>query len=369
MCKKGEKMRTTNHQPIRGLTLKLIFLLPLALVFATMASAQTAPTTIFEIDGDSVTGSTYGVSSSINCDWNTLNGSNAANTTTPAGTCAAGGAAFGAYGFLEGAPGEPNFSTGGSKDSNDVSKWLFTITSTPDKDTLSQGFAASYTGPASSGSDNLLQFGADRFASNGDSNIGIWFFQQNISIPTGVSKGSFSGLHTPGDILIVSAFSGGGGTSTVSVYQWEPATCPNSNYPNLTTSGKVDVCVATNIFALFADLTVGAAPTCTSSTPACAVVNNQQITVGWPYNTKFGGTSNSAPTGAFYEGGIDLTSLIPAGQTAPCFASFLFETRSSQSINSVLKDFLVGSFPECHVSISKAVTCNSFNSTGTFNYS
>ena len=170
-----------------------------------------------------------------------------------------------------------------------------------------------------------------------------------------------------GDILIVSAFTGGGGTSTISVYQWNPPACPNSNYPNISGSGAVNVCAAQNLFALFVDLSVGATGTCTSSSPACAVVNNQSITLAWPYLAKFGIGTNTVPTGGFYEGGIDLTNLL-GGAAAPCFASFLFETRSSQSTTAVLKDFLVGSFPECHLSANKTVTCSTFNANGSFNY-
>jgi hypothetical protein len=340
----------------------------LSCAVAVWAVGLTAPSTIFEIDGDSVTGSTYGVANTINCDWNTLNGTKTANSITPAATCAGGGATFGAYGFIVGAPGEPNFSGGGSKDANDIPQWAFTTTSTPDKDTLTHGYAASYTGPAAQGGDNILVFGAERFAVNGDSNIGIWFLQQNVSIPAGAAKGSFSGAHTKGDILIISAFTGGGGTSTISVYQWRPDICTASHYATPTT-GQTNICADTNLFALLVDLSPGGIPTCTSSTPACAVVNNQQITISWPYQAKFGTTnSNNVPTGGFYEGGIDLSNLIGGG-AAPCFASFLFETRSSQSTSAVLKDFLVGSFPECHVSMNKSVTCNSFNADGTFNYS
>jgi hypothetical protein len=341
----------------------------LSCAVAVWAVGLTAPTTIFEIDGDSVTGSTYGSTNSINCDWNTLNGAKTANSITPAATCSAGGASFGAYGFIVGAPGEPNFSTGGSKDALDIPNWAFTTTSTPDKDTLTHGYAASYTGPAAQGGDNILVFGAERFAVNGDSNIGIWFLQQNVSIPAGAAKGSFTGAHTKGDILIISAFTGGGGTSTISVYQWRPDLCTASHYASPTT-GQTNVCADTNLYALLVDLSPGGVPTCTSSTPACAVVNNQQITISWPYLAKFGTTnSNNVPTGGFYEGGIDLTNLLGGSSAAPCFASFLFETRSSQSTSAVLKDFLVGSFPECHVSVNKTYTCNTFNADGTFNYS
>jgi len=337
-------------------------------LFAVALWALTAPTTIFEIDGDSVAGSTYGAPNALNCDWNTLNAGKTANSTTPTATCAGDGATFGAYGFIVGAPGEPNFSTGGSKDAQDIPNWAFTTTSTPDKDTLTHGYAASYTGPVSGGSDNILVFGAERFAVNGDSNIGIWFLQQNVSIPSGAAKGTFTGAHVKGDILIISAFTGGGGTSTISVYQWRPDICTASHYA-APTSGQTNVCADTNLFALLVDLSPGGVPTCTSSTPACAVVNNQQITLNWPYLAKFGTTnSNNVPTGGFYEGGIDLTNLLGGG-AAPCFASFLFETRSSQSTSAVLKDFLVGSFPECHMVMNKTVTCNSFNSNGSFNYS
>jgi hypothetical protein len=369
--KQGEKdvMETIFSTLYRCLRATRFIPIPVLLLSLAVAVwALTAPTTIFEIDGDSVAGSTYGVNNLINCDWDILNANKTANSTTPSGTCSAGGATFGAYGFIVGNPGEPNFSGGGSKDPLDISQWAFTTTSTPDKDTLTHGYAASYTGSAGQGGDNLLVFGGERFAVNGDSNIGIWFFQQNISIPAGASKGTFSGVHVKGDILVISAFTGGGGTSTISVYQWRPDLCKASHY-TAPTSGQTNVCADTNLFALFVDLTVGTGGTCSSSTPACAVVNNKQITIGWPYQAKFGITnSNNVPTGGFYEGGIDLTNLL-GGAAAPCFASFLLETRSSQSTSAVLKDFLVGSFPECHMSISKTYTCNSFNANGSFNYS
>ncbi len=338
-----------------------VFVTVVALAFT--APAQVAPATIFELDGNSFPEST------INCDWDTLNGGKTQNSTTPTANCSYNAVGPGGYGFLVGAPGEPAFTTGGSKDSNDVSKWLWAITSTPDKDTLTHGYGASYV--ANSGGDKILVFGAERFAVNGDSNIGIWFFQQNVGISGGPSKGGFSGLHTPGDILIVSAFSGGGGTSTISVYQWAPTgspiPCPNSNYPNITTTGQLSppVCAATNLLALFYDQSVAEA----STSNAFAIVNSGPITIGWPYASKFGGNNNVVPTGGFYEGGIDLTSLLPSGENAPCFSSFLFETRSSQSTSAVLKDFLVGSFPQCHVSVNKTYTCGSFNPDGSYNYS
>ena len=336
--------------------------LVLGLATPAWAANFTAPTDVFELDGDSVTGN-----SAPNCDWDTLNAGKTATSTTPTAQCGAQSPRPGStagYGFVVGAPGEPNFTGGGSKDIHDISDWKWSTGSTPDKDTLTHGYAAGYTSTADG--DNILVFGAERFAVNGDSNIGIWFFQQPISL-VGTGKGTFSGVHTSGDILIVSAFTGGGGTSTISVYQWRPDLCPNSSYPKIPVSGQANVCADTNLYALFVDLTVGATQVCSSSSPACAIVNNQPATLAWPYLAKFGGATNTVPTGGLYEGGIDLTALL-GGAAAPCFASFLFETRSSQSTDAVLKDFLLGSFPECHLAISKAVQCTSFNANGTFNY-
>jgi len=373
--KKSQNLNLQEDCMSYGTRFGKLFLFPVVtfmtvLALAITAPAQTAPGSIFELDGNSTED---GHLPAPDCDWNPLNDSFTTNQTSPGTPCVPFGTSANGFGFLVGAPGEPSFTTGGSKDSSDISQWQWSVGSTPDKDTLTHGYGAGY---AVSGGEKILIFGAERFAVNGDSNIGIWFFQQNIGLtpPPPASKGGFTGLHTPGDILIVSAFTAGGGASTISVYQWAPAgsaavlghvDCPNSNYPNISTSGAVNVCAAQNLFALFFDVSAASS----STGVAFAIVNPSPTTIGWPYESKFGVVgSNVVSQGGFYEGGINLTALI-GGATAPCFASFLFETRSSQSTNAVLKDFLVGSFPQCHVSVSKTYNCNSFNADNTFNYS
>jgi hypothetical protein len=68
----------------------------------------------------------------------------------------------------------------------------------------------------------------------------------------------------------------------------------------------------------------------------------------------------------FFEGGVDITQAFASvGGTVPCFASFLEETRSSQSVTAVLKDFLLGSFPVCSMTISKKCGTASPNPAGT----
>ena len=76
---------------------------------------------------------------------------------------------------------------------------------------MTNGYAAAYTAPVA-GNHTVIVFGADRFSTSGDANIGIWFFQQGVGPAPG---GSFSGAHQNGDILLISAFTGGGGTAGI----------------------------------------------------------------------------------------------------------------------------------------------------------
>ena len=64
------------------------------------------------------------------------------------------------------------FTTGKSKDTNDVSEWKWTNGNVPDKNELLHAFAASYFD-----NDKLyLYFGTDRYSTDGDATIGFWFF-------------------------------------------------------------------------------------------------------------------------------------------------------------------------------------------------
>jgi len=320
-----------------------------ALLVSIPAAYSADPKTVFEVDdGDTAP------NGPPNCDWNTLNGAKTTDSNTPSAVCAGAGAALVAYGFFVGDQNEKNFSTGGSKDPLDISSWKWTVTSTPDKDTLTHAYAASYTAV---GGNKVLVFGGERFAVNGDANIGIWFFQQRVG-PN--SSGGFDGVHVNGDVFAVSAFSNGGGHPKLDVYAWD-TTCTNSHYPS---PAAVGACADTNLRLIFS----GSGGGLCNGGPGCATVNGAALTPSWPYATKFGGGS-AIPVNGFFEGGFDLTAIFPA-DAGTCFSSFLMETRSSQEPSSVLKDFLGGSFPECHVSVSKACVCDSFKTDGPgYNYS
>src|SRR5262245_12287986 len=155
--------------------LKRFFLLTGAvLLCAGVAMAQIAPATEFQLDGNPANTSkscNYGP-----CDyWNLVNGNGTQGTftQTPPGLDQS---HWTARTFINGEASTLAFTTGGSKDPNDITSWQCTSHNSPDKDTLTNGFVAAYT---DSNGDLDLKFGADRASINGDANIGIWFFQQN----------------------------------------------------------------------------------------------------------------------------------------------------------------------------------------------
>jgi hypothetical protein len=220
-------------------------------------------------------------------------------------------------------PNSSIFTGGGSKDQQNIPAWAWKdgAGGLPDKDNLEHSFAASYT----SGGKDLLYFGADRFDGSGDAAIGFWFFKEEVTLGNIKSGGgfNFNGVHTPGDILVLSNFSNGGTVSTISVYKWDPTV--SGNLKLLATSNNAD---------------------CTNPNPdtACAIVNNAQDddTVPWPFTDKSG--NHTYLPGEFFEGGVDLGAL---GLSDQCFSSALAETRSSTSVTATLKDFTLGTFGSC----------------------
>lgn len=233
------------------------------------------------------------------------------------------------------------FIGGGSKDERDISganSWSHTDGTPPDKNDIEHAFAGAYF----SGPQLLIYFGADRFANNGDSAVGFWFFQDNVSANP---DGSFNGKHVPGDILITSDFRNGGGVSVINVFKWvggrnplqllasgSPAQPGSPNTPACLQKDGVDV--------------------------ACAIANRTATPVPavWPggYTFKGGGNDGNFPISTLFEGGINITQLL--GTNATCFSSFMAMTRTSASTTAQLKDFVVERFPLCGISVSK--TCN-----------
>ncbi len=222
------------------------------------------------------------------------------------------------------------FKGGGSKDHHDISDWAWSATDVaPDKDELLDVFAAVYEDPDGT----IVYFGADKFDDSGDAQIGFWFFQDQISLN---ADGSFNGLHTVGDVLVLSDFTNGGNVDLICVYEWNP--------PGDDTTLDDDMgCDIGNNVTL-----VAAGAECDVSSDdgefdVCAIVNAGTETAPWAFVNKDGATSFGA--GQFFEGGINLDLLF--GGDAPCFSGFLAETRSSQEVEAQLKDFALGTLNTC----------------------
>ena len=140
--------------------------------------------------------------------------------------------------------------TGGSKDIDDVADWHWDDNNSPDKDEIVDAYAALYE-------NNVFAFGADRYATNGDAQIGFWLLQGNVALVPG------------GD------FTQGGGTSTIRVYRWVGSGGSEGTLDQITVT----------------------------PTTAMAVVNEASTTSPWPYTPK-SGPAGSFPEGAFFEGAV-----------------------------------------------------------------
>lgn len=311
--------------------------------------AYSLPTNIFELDANTVDATGGGE------DWNTLY----ADTSAPFGSSAA------FSGILEDPLNQTVFVQGETtKDDVDTDTWQHKTGSVPDKDELTNGYAAAYLGPdgpdTGTAQDIIIYFGADRYATNGAANLGFWFYQTEFGpdpIAAGADTGDFHGdPHTTGDVLVLSEFTNGGAVPNIQVWVWDPdnpaaTTCP-SNISGTTTVPCQDNDGTLKLIVNSGTADCDDAP---GTAVACANVNGGGITVPWPYDAKGGGIQQGAVSaGGFFEGGVNLSTLFPSG--APCFSSFLAETRSSPSIDATLKDFVGGSLPLCSANIQIAGT-------------
>jgi hypothetical protein len=193
-----------------------------------------------------------------------------------------------------------------------------------------------------------LYFGSDRFDNSGDAQQGFWFFQNKIGLGTNAVGGgtgfTSSGTganqwHRNGDLLVISDFSNGGTTATITVYKWDNTCTKAVTKPNPGDCGDINLrLLATSDKALCAS-------TLQQNDNACGIVNPANGTaVPWStdYTDKSG--NHTYLQGELYEGGVNLSLL---GLGNECFASVASETRSSTSTTAVLKDFVLGSFGQC----------------------
>src|SRR5437867_1094738 len=324
---------------------------------------------IFQVDGDVQTGTCGGAfGGTIGCtgdDWNNLY------------TCPADGV----LGCTKATPGVGNnaaaisdlvvdlapasiFTGGGSKDQLDITQWNWKDGSVPDKDDLIEAFAALYTPTSGTRANHkILYFGANRLAVNGDAQIGFWFLQNAVKLK---SDGTFQDAlgnpahHALGDVLILSNFVNGGGTSNIQVYEVTLVNTGSSSVP--CPAGSFEPSASANGVCLqqVINNTAGANGVCDPADAGCAATNGSVVPALDPdFLAKSGAGTGQYPIVGFFEGGLDLTAV---GLGNECFPTFMVETRSSQSITAVLKDFTIGRFEQCVAAISTEIHSAANNS-------
>src|SRR5258706_303626 len=297
--KQVETCLTCRKHPTEKLFNLLTLLIFCIATFGSLNSVHAQITAGFELDGNATA-----VAPNPPDDWDLIyNGTDAADVTT---------------GIVNDLPSaNDNAFVIGSKDIDDVSTWHWQVFTTPDKDDILHAGAALYNG------DQIFFFG-DRYATNGNSQIGFWFFKDHVAPRP---DGTFSGTHTVGDILILSNFTNGGGNPEIKAYEWVGSGGSDGTLDSVPVNGI-------NLYA---------------------IVNSINVPSPWPYVPKTGPVNIFAPA-SFFEGGIDLTGL--GAGINPCFTSFLLETRASASVTAELQEFVFGNiFTTPQVSVNSDSIC------------
>ncbi len=230
--------------------------------------------------------------------------------------------------------GPSTFIGGASKDHLPIDGWQHTSGASPDKAEILNAYAAK---AIDENDDEILYFGMDRYAVDGSTDIGFWFFRGPVVANpdgtfTGEHQGTLDSSPADNDILALATFTQGGAATNIRVFRWVGAGGNESGTINGPDAGAGD-CVQD--------------PPLTDD-PLCGTVNDTTIEVPWEYQFKGAATGNWVPAGGFFEGGINLTELGLEG----CFSSFLAETRSSPEITAILKDFTLGDFESCDTELT-----------------
>jgi len=226
---------------------------------------------------------------------------------------------------------DPTTYTTGSKDTLPISTgWeCGPANNVLSKDDIMNAYATSYTTPTG---EKILYFGLERNANNGDGNVGFWFLQdKNVECSSPKGNLPFKGEHHEGDLLVVSAFTKGGGVSTIKVFKW--------------VGGATGELVETGVEGI--DCTnkslLGGDDTCATTNGSPEGINGA-ITTPWLTANKTDGVGHTLQSSEFFEGGLNLTKAKLAGK---CFNTFIGDTRSSQSPTATLFDFDRGELGAC----------------------
>ena len=323
----------------------LMSLVVIAAVGVTFVQTVLAVHEDFELDGNTRSGdATTPVGNLPNIDWDQI--INANGTAKPAAQLPTGFSHAGfEKDFLQNANGSFNTADAttyatGSKDVLPISGWQCTRSNNvTSKDDILNAYAAAFK---NSEGDDVLYFGLERDANNGDANIGFWFLQSDVNCLSPGGSTDFAGGHQDGDLFIVSAFSNGGDVSTINVYRWNGD--DETGFLGTTP-------VASGVDCRNDTVTAGD----TNCAAANRLVLDGATAIPWLTSNSRDGVGHKLREGEFFEGGLNLTD---AGLGGKCFNVFIGNTRSSTSLTATIFDYARGLIGEC---TSTTVTTPSIN--------
>jgi hypothetical protein len=231
------------------------------------------------------------------------------------------------------------FSTG-SKDTLDINPgWQCkSANNVLTKNDIMNAYVAAYTNPVADTNGKhhqILYFGMERNGNNGDANVAFWFLQGTATCD--VADGDWQGHHLDGDVLVVSAFTNGGGVSGIDAYRWSDADG----------LGGVDGFLDPNSVGHGVDCTAtaGGDSLCATTNGGDTTKGGLNATITTPWLTADGTTvDHSLSPSEFFEGGIDLTA---ENLGDKCFNTFVGDTRSSQSLTATIFDYATDTLGEC----------------------
>jgi hypothetical protein len=231
---------------------------------------------------------------------------------------------------------DPTTYTTGSKDTLDINPgWQCASSNNVlSKNDIMNAYAAAYTDPATG--DQIMYFGLERNSNNGDANVAFWFLQSDADCDASNGTATWTGNHVDGDLLIVSAFTNGGGVSNITAYEWSDADGPGGN------PGFLD----TNSVANGGDCqsNLGGDDICATTNGSAAPGLNAAISTPWLTANTDDNVGHTLQPSEFFEGGINLTN---TGFGDQCFNTFVGDTRSSQSLTATIFDYARGRLGEC----------------------
>lgn len=227
-----------------------------------------------------------------------------------------------------------------------------------DKNDLLQGFVSFYQVPATDTDvtlgDILVFAGGVRDSNEGNENLGVWFYKDpnvNCTSTSQGGTGEFTGVHTDGDLLLVSEFENGGLNAVLKAFEWDdptPAT-PEDGDESLVQKFSSSEC---------ADASGSPGNTHPANAPGsnvktlCGMVNNTSIFPAWVPSTKGAGGGGPKPAvgelqqNLWGEIAANLTQTTGLGANT-CFSKVLIETRTSSALDSNLFDYMLASVSVC----------------------